>query len=241
MKKVILSFTAVAVIVGIIVVIALAFCNNNEYREDAIRFKEKYEDLNGSETAGGMIRQTITIPKDNPFYFANMDDIVSLIEGGGTGIIYFGFPECPWCRTAVPAMIEAAREVGIDKIWYMNMTDERNTKIINEDGEIIETVAGTPGYMRLLDLLDSHLMDYTIPTFGEDRTFLGQKRVFVPFVLVVRNGEVLASKFYTLPIQNETPFMVFTAEQHRELVNRYITIFDLYLNAPDVCLGVDAC
>jgi len=240
MNKSALSFIALISLIGAIVVIALLQRDNTEYREDAIRFKEKYEALNGSEVAPGMVRQTITIPRDNPFVFANMDQIVELVENG-SGIIYFGFPECPWCRTAVPAMIEAAAELGIEEIFYMNMTPERNIKIINDEGEIEETRAGTPGYMRLLELLEPYLMDYTITGPNGETVDLNQKRIFVPFVLIVREGNVIAHKFYTLPIQDETPFMVFTPEQHQELVDLYIALFNQYLNLTDTCQGIELC
>ena len=45
------------------------------------------------------------------------EEIFDILDG--TGIIYFGFPECPWCRNAVPVLLDAAEEVGIEKIYYI--------------------------------------------------------------------------------------------------------------------------
>ena len=58
-----------------------------------------------------------------------------------SGVIYFGFPECPWCRNAVSVLLDAASETGIDKIYYMNNRDDRDIQSL-KDGKISIEQAG---------------------------------------------------------------------------------------------------
>ena len=199
-------------------------CGGGYFRaENARRFKEKYEALNGSLNARGDERQTIYIPEDNPMIFATAAEIVELVESG-TGVIYFGFPECPWCRTAVPILIDAAAELGIETIFYLNMTLERDIRSIDAEGNIVVDREGTPEYQRLQELLYDILMIYVLVDAEGNVVDTGERRIYVPFILVVRNGTVLASHFYTLPIQDETPFMIFDESQRQELLEIYLEL-----------------
>lgn len=83
---------------------------------DAMKFKEEYEKLNGVKS-GKEEYPEVEISADNPVVYADYKEIEEIITSG-TGAIYFGFPECPWCRNSVPQLISAAEEVGLDKIYY---------------------------------------------------------------------------------------------------------------------------
>ena len=45
--------------------------------------------------------------------------IVKILEHG-TGVVYLGFPECPWCQAYVPMLNEVADIEGLEKIYYFN-------------------------------------------------------------------------------------------------------------------------
>ena len=159
---------------------------------DALAFKAEHENLNGEphpDNPDGILKD-VYIPENNPFRYVEYDEIIALLEDG-TGIIYFGFPICPWCRNLVPVLTDAAIEFGVDDILYRNVLDDRNLLEL-EDGEIVETRAGNPGYYQVLEMLGDLVPEYR----GlEDESL---RRIFVPAIIFVKDGEVI-SYFENLP------------------------------------------
>lgn len=188
--------------------------NKKEEVSQALKFKEEYESLNGKSNASGKKYVQIEVSKDNPFVYATYDEIVKILEDG-TGVIYFGFPECPWCRNAVPVLIDAAKEIGIDKIYYFNALDMRDIKKLNENGNIITEKEGTEDYKKLVNLMYEALPEYS----GlNDPTI---KRLYFPTVVFVSEGNILDLHTSTLTSQQD-PYISLTKEQYNELKNIYI-------------------
>jgi len=152
---------------------------------EVFNFKQHYEALNNTPAAFNpeLIFKEMYIPESNPFRLAEFDEINQLIKRG-TGIIYLGFPICPWCRNLVPVLANAAIGFGVSEILYRDILEDRNILEL-EEGEIVETRAGKPGYYRLLALLGD-----IAPVYAglEDDTI---RRVYVPAVIFVRNGEII--------------------------------------------------
>ena len=74
-------------------------------KTDAFRFQNEYESLNGQEIDNtNRTYLNVTINKNNPVKYASYEEVMNILESG-TGIIYFGYPECPWCRTIVPVLL----------------------------------------------------------------------------------------------------------------------------------------
>ena len=143
MKNLKIKITAILMLV----LLSILFIKNldagmsQEENSDALKFKQEYESLN--EVRNGEKEYTsITIPDDNPMIYSSYEDIEKIITNG-TGVIYFGFPKCPWCRNAVPVLIDAAKEVGLDKIYYFNALEIRDIKSLDQDGNIITEKEGT--------------------------------------------------------------------------------------------------
>ena len=139
---------------------------------DAFKFKKEYESLNGTKSNNKEYKK-VEISKNNPIKYSNYDEIIDVIKNK-TGIIYLGFPECPWCRNAVPVLLEAARDNNIDTIYYLNILNERDSYIVN-DGKVEyakdqdgNDIKGTPGYSKLLKVLDNELEDYIIEFEGKE-------------------------------------------------------------------------
>lgn len=78
-----------------------------------IHIVQEYAELNGATTGEGAAE----ILKDR------------------TGVLYFGFPECPWCRIAIPVMNEVAQAGDIDQIHYVDARELRDTRVLSEDGD----------------------------------------------------------------------------------------------------------
>lgn len=193
--------------------IALASCSGGS--DDA--FVNEYEDLNGVENANGAEHMAMDIPDDHRFVYASEEELRELLTDGN-GAIYFGFPECPWCRNAVPAMDEAAKTMNLDEIHYLNVYDIRDQKSLDENGEIVVDEEGTDFYYYLLEELGDHAPEYGSLDDPSER------RISVPLVVAVVNGNVVANHLGTVESQTD-PSVPMTDDQHQELVNAYMSMF----------------
>ncbi|MFT3943385.1 MAG: hypothetical protein QM705_06110 [Ancrocorticia sp.] len=181
-------------------------------------FITEYEGLNGQTTSKGDNTYTeMDIPDDHRFINASEEQIRDLLTDGD-GAIFFGFPECPWCRNAVPVMDEAAKAVNLDNIYYVNVLEMRDEKVRNENGEIVTDKEGTEFYYYLLEELGDHAPEYKAL---EDPT---ERRISVPLVAIVVEGKVVTTHLGTVESQ-EDPYVPLTSEQHDELVEIYKKAF----------------
>ena len=74
-----------------------------DIKTDAVKFKEEYEILNDKEIEGtDKTYKNIEIPEKNPFVYASYEEVFDLLDK--TGVLYLGYPECPWCRSLVPLL-----------------------------------------------------------------------------------------------------------------------------------------
>lgn len=117
---------------------------------DAQKFKKEYP--NAAE--------------DNPFVYKSASEVVSLLENG-SGLVYFGFPECPWCQKYVSYLEEVANEENLNQIYYLNVRQ------IRQDN--------TAEYRRIVDLMKDHL----------DKDDNGNPRIFVPDIIALEEGKII--------------------------------------------------
>lgn len=122
----------------------------NQEKTDAIKFSQEYnlED------------------KENVFVYKSSEEIIKILENG-TGVVYLGFPECPWCMEYVKHLNESAKENNVSKIYYKNILNERKEN--------------TKEYQKMVELLNDYLQ------YDEE----GNKRIYVPAVIVVNNGVIV--------------------------------------------------
>jgi len=117
---------------------------------DAIKFKEEYS----------------KVDDDNLFVYRSIEEIIKILENG-TGIVYLGFPECPWCQAYVPYLNEVAAKNEITKIYYNNILNDRKEE--------------TEEYKKILELLQDYV------EYDNE----GNKRIYAPTVIFVSNGKIV--------------------------------------------------
>ena len=146
--------------------------------EDALRFKERYEALNYVFDADGNPRHRVMyIPEVNRVVFIEFDELTELIDSG-TGVFFFGRPQCPWCRVLFPVLLEAAENEGMYIHYYYYIDFDRSE--FNEN------------YVRILDKLHDYLpVDVTNQSPGSPDFDENLKRVTLPHVFFVKNGVVV--------------------------------------------------
>jgi thiol-disulfide isomerase/thioredoxin len=149
---------------------------------NANRFKEEYSN--------------IEVLSNNPIVYKTDEEIIEILKTG-TGIIYFGFPECPWCQSAVPVLISAAQELNVEEVYYFN------PKQIREEE--------TDTYKQIVELLGDNLI--------EDEN--GNKRLYVPDVYFVSKGKIIGHNLKTVESQINPSENPLTDDQKLELKNLY--------------------
>lgn len=129
------------------------------------------------------------VSSDNVFVYKSAEEIINLMEHG-TGVVFLGFPECPWCQYYVRYLNEVAIEVGIDKIYYYNIKKDRDKN--------------TDSYKKMVSILEDFLQ-------YDDN---GVKRIYVPNVSFHVNGELIGVDYETAytTLGLEEPYMYWTDE-----------------------------
>ena len=143
-------------VLAIVVVVILFFILRDRHVEDNVRFAKEY----GS------------VSEENVFVYKNIDEIIKIMEHG-TGVVYLGFPECPWCRAYVKYLNEVAIDVGIDEIYYYNILEDRTNN--------------TEEYQKIVSILGDNLQ------YDKE----GNHRIFVPNVSFHIDGEVIGNDYET--------------------------------------------
>lgn len=212
-KKIIL--TALVAISFLICVYIKSLDSNSNVKnnQDAINFKNEYEALNNKNLEGNQVYKKIEISEENPIIYASYEEIEKIISEG-TGVIYFGFPECPWCRSIVPVLLDAAKENGIDKVYYFNALSIRDKKHLDQDGNIVVDDAGTAEYSKLVSLLYDWLGEYQ----GLNDSSI--KRLYFPTVVFVNEGNIIAAHTGTVD-SHTNPNEELTELQREELNQIY--------------------
>lgn len=163
---------------------------------DAVTFKTEYESINNKSIDDEKSYRALDIPEDNPFVYITAEELVEKIDNKETFVVYFGFNTCPWCRSVLSNLISTAKSNNIDKIYYVDVKNIRDTYALNEENKAIRTVEGTKGYYDLLDRLDRVLEKYANLTYSVKKkkktvikeVEIGEKRIYAPSIVAVREG-----------------------------------------------------
>lgn len=169
------------------------------------------KNLNGTTSVSDKEYLKVDVDKNNVMKYTSIDKIIDIIKNG-TGVIYLGYPECPWCRNAVPALLEVSESTSIDTIYYLNMKDVKDEDL-DSDGNIITEKEGVKGYDELLAALDSILDDYTLTKEDGTTVTADEKRVYVPLVVFVKDGKIV--DYYADTVESQrNPYVALTKEKN---------------------------
>ena len=185
-------------LLGVIVIIAcgcgfLAFqkVEDTPVITDAVKIKEEYEMLNETINDNNLKYPTVTLSDDNPFVYRSESEIIDILNNK-TGVIYFGFSSCPWCRSVLPILEDAAREVGLAQVFYLDIQNIRDVLELDENDKVVTSKEGSNGYYQIVELLDEYLSKYSLTNEKGEEISTGKKRLFAPTVVGVLNGEIVS-------------------------------------------------
>lgn len=153
MKKKNVLLVGVILLIVVIVAIVLLVLNREpkeKIETDAEKFSKEYTEVD----------------KNNVFVYRDTDQIINILEKG-TGIVYLGFPECPWCQRYSKYLNEVALDLGVEKIYYYNIREDRSNN--------------TEEYQKIVAIIEDYLQ------YDEE----GNKRIYVPSVIALKKGEIV--------------------------------------------------
>lgn len=150
MKKNLKVLLSILVVLVITAAVYFFLIKKEEVTPDNVKFAKEYT----------------KISEDNLFKYKTLEEVNKILTKG-TGVVYLGFPECPWCQEYVKYIDEVSKSVGLDKVYYSNILDDRK----NDTEEYKETVKILSDYLS-----------------NDDE---GNKRVYVPSVIVVSSGKIV--------------------------------------------------
>ncbi len=106
------------------------------------------------------------VTEDNVFVYSTIDEIISVLEKG-TGIIYLGSKDDIWSQAYVKYLNEVSKEVGIEKVYYLDITEEKKNN--------------TDKYFKIVELIQDYLQ-------YDDN---GERIIYIPTVIGMNNGSVV--------------------------------------------------
>ena len=181
----------VLIIIGICLLIIICL-GCYIYGKDNYRFKIEYELNNNIEYSNGK-KIKVKIPVDNRIEYINAKELVYVLEKG-TAVIYFGYSSCPWCRNAIPILIDSVKDNDIDTLYYID----------------IHKVSFGKYKDKILSFLNPYLKE------NED----GKKTIAVPDVYVVKEGLIVGHHRGTVK-SYKNPYKGMSNKQKKELKKIY--------------------
>ncbi|MEG0169341.1 TlpA family protein disulfide reductase [Anaerorhabdus sp.] len=144
---------------------------------------------------------------DHVFRSITMQQGNELLESDKTFVLYYGFSTCPWCVELLPILNDVAKENGM-AVEYVNVRPE-GTDSTNDI-----RVDTNPDYVKLTEIVNDYL-----PVNDE-----GVKRLSVPFVFFVKDGEIVETHIGTLD-SHDAKERVMNDEEKAELTQIMIDNF----------------
>ena len=186
MKKI---FKLIAYI--IIISIIVTGCTSKKENSDSIKFKEEYESINNEKNKKtGKKNRAVTISKDNPFIYSSAEEVLEKMNKKESFIVYFGFKDCPWCRSIIEELVRALKDKKVEKIYYVDVTGIRDEKELDEDGNVVTTSEGTEAYKSLIEKMSNVLEDYTLKK-DDEKIETGEKRIYAPNIVAISKGKAI--------------------------------------------------
>ena len=220
-------------IVGILVLSLFLLTGCVDKKSDAYKFKTEYESINDKDNGNGKKYRKLNISNDNPFAYSTPEEIVKKLDKEETFVVYFGFKECPWCRSILEELIHAAKDKKVDKIYYVDIKDIRDVKEIDKDGNVVTTKEGNKAYMELLQRFDNVLSDYNLSNELVEINSV-EKRIYAPNIIAVSKGKAIQME-EGISKELTDPYSKLTQKMKKYTYNKFKCLFKCLEEESQTC------
>ena len=159
----------------------------------------KFEHINSEQKEIDKFVSEYTLLEENHvFEIINIDESINILNNK-TGIVFFCNPGSDWCQHYAKILDDIALENDMDKIYYVDIKDDRS---LNSNK-----------YRKLVTKLQDYL----------DTDDTGNKRISMPNLTFVKNGEIIANDNRTSLVSSDTtPEEYWTRENILTFKNKII-------------------
>ena len=163
-----------------------------------------YEHFNKELKARNNLSTTYTkLDKKNVYKIININKAIKLVKQGN-GALLIGFKEFIWCQQYVKVIDNIAKKNSLPTVYYLDIREDRKNN--------------TKKYQELVNLLKDKLKN-------DD---LGNKRIFVPFLVIAKDKEILATDDETSTLSSDKvdPLKYWTKEKINALEEKLKTAIE---------------
>lgn len=185
------------VVIILILSFALVYLNTDLFKETEVG---TVIDNNVSDNIR-FYREYPSVGNDNIYYYTNYDEVIEMFAKG-TGVVFFGFPACPYCKVYVPVLNEVAKERGAEKIYYLNIKDMRDKN--------------TEEYKKIVEILSEYL----------ETDENSNKRLYVPDTYFVKDGKIVGHNNNMSTLSGENVQEYFDEDKRKELKDNLIELME---------------
>ena len=144
--------------------LVLAGCGKKEEEETGLVVHNAVEPVS---VAADMSGYQWLNDEEPPFLEITPDECMRFFDEGGTGLLYFGRSNCPYCQRAVPELDVVLNEYGLS-VYYVDVDLPKLTYEKYED---------------LLPYLDAALAE----------SESGEKNFLIPDIIAVKEGKIIGN------------------------------------------------
>ena len=176
---------------------------NYSATEDSKRFKQEFEKLNGTKDENnGETYNTVNIDENNPIVYVGLEELYDVMNSNENSYIYVSAPTCTYCRASIETLLKVLKDVGIDKLYYYDITANEDAIEEEKRNEIINKLA-----------------EQELLTLNEE----GNESWSIPLLAITNSGEATLKEIGTSINYNEgqAKNSPLTDEQKQELYDHY--------------------
>ncbi len=223
-KKIVLLIIVIVLVLGLGIG-GYFLLVHKEQNKDALKFKTEYESLNDTiRESDGAKYNNVSIDKNNPIKYVTVEEAVKLLDSK-KAIIYVGANWCPWCRNMIDPMLDVAKKLKIKTIYYLELDDDKSNYEIQND-ELKQVNKGSKSYYELLEKLKDYLSDYELTDSNGKTYSTGEKRIYMPFFITIKNGGIVDAKGILRTLEEgQTKYSEMTEKQYNDLYNNFYKTF----------------
>lgn len=182
----------IRIIFAIVVVICvILYMLPSKATEDELKFKKEYEIINNKiNTKTSKKNRKVSIPEKNGIQYLTAKEMIEKINNRDTFIVYFGFSDCPWCRSIIETLISTMKDNGIKELYYVDIKEIRDQYVV-KNSYLIKEKEGTKAYERLIKKIGNVLKDYNVTDENGQEVSTGKKRIYAPNVVGIKEGKAI--------------------------------------------------
>lgn len=151
------------IIAAMLIIVVLVFGLFNMLDNDKNNvFKDEYESLNNVATEDGKKYPRVVIPEDNKIKYASYEEVIDIFNKNGDAVVYFGYPTCLYCRTAIQVLLNVSEETEISEILYLDVEKkgERYDELLGKLGDEFKTELNEIYSPLVIFVADGNIVSY---------------------------------------------------------------------------------